>query len=225
MRRRVCEPSFVLDFATQLWQRSTGYWEKGQLTAVGSPFALQVTGCWKGGWYCIALSIKWTLTRKGADTQTSIDKKLNRTRVIFAPTPFGSRRPTALRMQNLQSNRRGEKNIHSLTNAAYFWSKRMSNKNRRQLFYSFVGCAVMSWWWKPIHLIPSPNRRRSQDRISKPPKLHYSTQMPMGGSPPGNIQWHMRGTTRYEHLILFHSRPEVVKLPAECCCPSIHPSS
>lgn len=43
------------------------------------------------------------------------------------------------------SPKEGRKIIFLAFLAAYFWGKYMSNKNGRQFFYSFVGCAAVLW--------------------------------------------------------------------------------
>jgi len=87
--------------------------------------------------------------QEGAETQTSIDEaryfKKGQSYTICAPSLtvlilLSERFDDAECAINLK---RG--NFHSLSNAAYFWSKCMSNKNGRQFLYSFVGCAVMLW--------------------------------------------------------------------------------
>lgn len=104
-------------------------------------------------------------------------------------------------------------------------------KNGRQSFYSIVGCAVVLWWWKPLHLTPSSNRRSSQDRTdrnSKLPTLFHTKYN--WGTPPGNVQGHVRRSIRYEH---FDSPPffwpcprspslRYLRSPAKCCCDTAH---
>lgn len=67
-------------------------------------------------------------------------------------------------------------------------------------------------------------------RTGSPSFLLYSTQNDDWGSPPGNVQGHMRRTIRHEHFdsppfLLASSpfsQPKVLQSPAECCCDIAH---